>query len=300
MASDTPVFALIRALKAQGWQRGEPPATHTFDSPKKFGDSDFVSKKPYLQCLLVMQQLFDRGLSGLPSSEPMSYYKLVMHAKQPATLTCGQGSRKYESLMDSVATQILQVDPLPAHESDEDDNAGSGTLAMFAQDTDEEPASGSGSQVLPPDHGPAIQQHEQPAGMVEHGGSSGSAGQVSEPSGLDIAVVSRRGTRRYYPCSLPDVRLDVHLQPGQRGHYRRLIITCPHAHTSHDDGTYPCQKHRNLGQRQMQNLGHREPEAFLGTWAAGAHDFTSREEHVKWDPSAKQVRAWMIAEGWIV
>ena len=295
MDSDLPVLIIMRALMAKGWQRGEPPNLHTFDSVKLFGEKDFVARKPYLQCLLVLQQLFDRGLTGLSSVEPNAYYRLIMHAQRPADIRIGQQSKEYDKQADSVVIQNMVVDPLPAHESEDEEAETSATLALFAEEMDQDagPAQVTSVQQKASDQGSDGQR----LGRVEYGGSSGSGG-----AGSDLVVEDGEpitpSHRRQWTSSLPNITLDVHLSPGQRGHYRRLIIACPYAHTHHADGKYPCMKHKNLGQRQMAALGPREPEAFLGAWAAAADRFPNCQAHVAWNPSVAQVRAWMTSQGW--
>ena len=95
------------------------------------------------------------------------------------------------------------------------------------------------------------------------------------------------------------VTLEEHLVPGQRGHYRRLIAQCPLRRCKHA-GTIACTKKRGVGQRQIEALGPRGPEAFLGAWAAAANNFSSQKAHVQWNPPIAQVRAFMVDRGWAV
>ena len=123
--------------------------------------------------------------------------------------------------------------------------------------------------------------------------SSATASNELTTAGEPTAAGRSRDARRSQ-INAPTVRFDEHLQPGQRGHYRRLVINCPFAFTTHrKENGDPCCKHRNLGQRQTSAMGQQEPEIFLRTWAADAASYTSASAHIGWNPSLRQMRRWM-------
>jgi hypothetical protein len=74
---------------------------------------------------------------------------------------------------------------------------------------------------------------------------------------------------------------------GMPGYYRRVIVTCPW-HTGH--GQQPCRLRRNTGDRQTAALGMKEPLAYLGAWLVAGSNFSSREDHARFKPSATQTR----------
>ena len=57
-------------------------------------------------------------------------------------------------------------------------------------------------------------------------------------------------------------------------------------------GQPPCKLRRNTGVRQTATLGVKEPLAYLGAWLATGINFSSREEHARFKPSAAQTREY--------
>ena len=85
------------------------------------------------------------------------------------------------------------------------------------------------------------------------------------------------------------VRVEEHGVDGMPGYYRRVIVTCPW-HTGH--GQQPCRLRRNTGHRQTAALGMKEPLAYLGAWLVAGSNFSSREDHARFKPSATQTREY--------
>ena len=286
--SKAPVLLIMRQLHLQGWASGERPRCHTRDSPKLYGESGHVARKPYLQCLLMLDVLFDAGLQWLSSAQPAAYYNALLNSRTPASVPLVR-----EALCDDEADLALEDDnsnlhPRPAQDSDEESDLPTGTAA--------------GDQTR---SGQALLASEDPSGSLVRGASraaasseagpcqattSSSSSSDSEPAGALCAAVIP-------PPLLPNITIEERLEAGQRGHYRRLICQCPLRRGEHS-GALACTKKRGLGQRQLAGLGPRGTEAFLGVWAAAAGEFTSQQAHARWNPSVAQVRAFMVERGW--
>ena len=77
--ASTPALSLIEQLAYLGWARGQPPFEHTLVSSKLFDVEDPVAWKPYLQCLVGLNDLLQPGqLRGLRSGQRVGYYKCVL------------------------------------------------------------------------------------------------------------------------------------------------------------------------------------------------------------------------------
>ena len=294
----------MRRLNDCGWKNGQRPVSHTARSPKLYGDSGFVSRKPYLQCLLVLDSLLERGLAALSSSETMSYYRLVMFSAHPAQIPLGQRSGHYDAELRKLEDlpRPMQLDPIAPRDSEEESDEPIGSNMPRKGIVSQRPALDSGAGVaLVPRAVASAASGSVPAGPAVSGGqaSPSKSPRLSySPSSDSDPVISGPGTPEFLPPVLPNVRVEVHGQPGQRKYYRRLIIACPLGRCQHS-GTTACMKHRNFGRRQVGLLGPREPEGFLGAWAAHASQFESRAAHVRWSPSVRQVRAFMVGQGWL-
>ena len=93
-----------------------------------------------------------------------------------------------------------------------------------------------------------------------------------------------------------DIMLDVHKEPGQPGHYRRVVVRCP-CHV--EEGRPPCSRTRNWGTSQTAYLGHMEPVAALAIWLNSTPQFTSRGTHMKYYPTSEDIKATMEERGWL-
>ena len=281
-----PVWKLLLFLTAQGWKRQAAPASHTPTAIKAFGMSGFVTRKAYLKCLCVLDELFQRGLMQLCSRQPMSYYKLVARSSAPATVIMGKTHVEYTQLLAIVGDPCdtsLRVAPGSGDEADD--------ASVNREDSEGECSANLGVAGLSSKD--SAQQHDS--------GRSLSSSVLIPPAPSDDALFDVDGPMVFHTDSsaplVGGLRLDVHLEPGQRGHYRRWVMPCPLRHCQHVGGKYPCQRNRSMGPGQIAHFGQREPEAFLGCWAEAAHRFPSRARHMGWSPSVAQVREYIQRHG---
>ena len=289
----TLVLIIMRLLGRQGWRRGPMPAFHTETSEKTFGRDRFVQRKAYLQCLVVLDQLRQRGLAELSSSQPIGYYRLRLHSKLPGDVPICQKSDDYFAILNGHiargSAEHVAIETIVAQASDAEEEQGF-QISFDDRVSEAEPRTpnaGSPGENIPLadiGHGSAIQlQQVFQVPAVDSGGIVINAVQPGQ-----------------YAVVLPNVRYEEHMLPGQCGHYRRLIVMCPLAECRHREaGQSGCQKKRNIGHRQTMMLGSREPEAFLGAWAAAASQFDTRSAHVRWQPPVSAVREFMARHGWL-
>ena len=93
-------LALLDALAARGWRRGQPPQEHSADSAKVFAVTDPLKRKTYLRCLVGLEALREVGqLNALRSDQSASYYACVLAAEKPACVPIGADSIVYADLL---------------------------------------------------------------------------------------------------------------------------------------------------------------------------------------------------------
>ncbi len=286
-SSDVPVFVLLQRLSAIGWAPGPALEVHSVGSDRHFGVRDFVRRRCYLQCLLALDELGQRGLQSLRSDQHPLYYQRVLEAASPAEVLCGLPAQAYKkSVFENVSTVPALED---LHVEDEGGDSDSSAVVTgggcVASAVPVRVNSRQGAPVALAATDGAAQRVEQ---VVQRQGNSSSstASSSSSSSSSESSLVVSAAPSSVRPALLPGLSVEEHLGPAEAGHYRRFCMQCPLG-PGHHEG---CRKKRNAGPRQMANFGQREPEAFLAAWAAAASRFSTKAEHVRFTPSAAEVR----------
>ncbi len=251
-----------------------------------------MARRSYLQCLLVLDDWSSRGLLALPSGQGAAYYRLVLRAASPEEVPVGGSVGQYRALQD-----MATAGPQLAISDGVLDEAGSDMDIPIAGRAGGAPL--LGQEVAGPPARPVSPTRGLEAEVTESSAASSSSSTASSTSSVSSSTSDDEVapcTERLWPL-LPGVSLDERLQPGQLGHYKRLLIKCPLAHSQHWDADRPCQKYRGLGEGQMRQFGRREPEGYLSAWAAAAGQFESRGAHVRWVPPVAAVREAMRSLG---
>lgn len=109
-----PIFLVIEELQRTGWRRSTPeriatPITEPTPSVWSFGK---VRCRPYLQCVLFLPSLFEKGLKRLTHSAATSYYALLLRSDRPGEVPTRGKASAYHSMLLSAAAQSEM--PLPA------------------------------------------------------------------------------------------------------------------------------------------------------------------------------------------
>ena len=299
-----------------GWKAGAPPPEHTPATELHFAVDILSSRKAYFQCLASLDRLRANGLSGLPSGQSAWYYRAVLAAKAPAAVPRGLKTRQYRDLLegkdggaddegtrpdrDTLGGHSPAREPLS--DSSQDDFRIVGRRAPSCSDDSEEPDPG---ERLPPS-APAgtasmsavrARRVSRARGSAEPPSSSSSSRSSSADSAPSLTGGDESGPLRQ-PVFSDFIRVEEHLRPGQRGHYRRYTIVCPLARTGHCS-VFACGRRRNCGPGQMGSLGPAAPEAFLMVWREAATSFATKAEHMRWSPTWSEVRRFMKAQGWL-
>ena len=323
----TPTLLVLEQLKRAGWDRGPSPALHDASTPRLFGEDKFANKKHYLQCLLSLGQLGQKGLIALPSGQSSWYYRAVLASEHPAGVAPGALARDYKALLFGHGQERVTADDggegprlaiCDASASDADSGAEDAVMSIVrAGDlANEEPpvneAAGQFPQALL-DADQSVEPGQAVAGQSpvdrpdapSPRASSSSSGSGADSADGDGEVVALRSDGQFaanYNARRPVnecIRVEEHLQPGMPGHYRRYTTICPLASSGHC-AVVACGKRRNCGAAQMGSLGRAAPEAFLMVWREKASSFGSKADHQRWSPTWSEVRRYMVAQGWPV
>lgn len=323
----TPTVLILERLIRQGWDKGQAPALHDASTARVFGQDKFSNKKHYLQCLLSLDQIRQKGLIALPSGQSSWYYRAVLASEHPAHVARGAPAKEYKALLfgdgqenhageyDGAGPRLAILDASASEgQSDIDDAAISVVLPGAL--ADEEPVDNESSGQLALSMLPPVQSAETPGQAADTVAASTAAPPREAPApsassesaseeigGEQIVALGPRG--QFVPSfSLRQpvhecIHVEEHLSPGMPGHYRRYTTICPLASTGHCS-VIACGKRRNCGVAQMGNLGPAAPEAFLMVWREQASSFGTKADHQRWSPTWSEVRRYMVAQGWPV
>lgn len=258
-----------------------------------FNVCNFLTFKAYFQCLIHIEVLRQQGLTTLSAKQKPLYYKCLLQASQPATVLLNKVESYYKSLLSGAASAAVEDDA-----SDGSDTVMSSCLMpdfkrprLATVATSRAPSfkisAGEVSNAI--DVTNPCRETVSDAGM-EHASADAPVMEDTDAA-MDMPMCSESAEQEYVALASGfQISVDSHLEPGQPGHYRRLLIKCPLAGCGHVSAKL-CQKYRSLSHGNMMNFGHREPEAFLIAWAEAAHRFTDRAAHMQHRPHVHAVQA---------
>jgi hypothetical protein len=292
----TPLYFIVKKLKADGWTIGVPPKEHGLHTDKIIGSSNTImQKKAYLRCLISLGSLLDKGLQTLHSGQPQGYYKALLSSSTPAIVQLGMDVKYYKALFNSQPVAMVMDESSQEHSDAEVMQAPSvlaiSTLSPFERALQNPlpenslvsvPLRATGSKARKNSQGDGEPQLKTRsiAGTLDASGNVAD----SDSDTVDIAPYIAP------PLSLKyKLRLDAGCHKGGTA-YNRLRIECPLSCCAHFDVGNTCGKYRNLGTAQTRNFGPREPEAFLIAWAESASRFQSRAAHLNHEPSLNDIR----------
>lgn len=317
--SEASAIVLLEKLFHGGWTFAPHedicPAIHDLDTPKVFWTNNPVTSKPYLRCLLALEDLIQSGrCSGLHSQRPVSYFTALLGPSSDAPPLAIEGQPvDLPPKRKRAGPQPLQARTKRRTLADsgvvnELEQALVGLRVPLAATPHEEPSSplplqdqagALAQQQLPhPLQGnPPAEPYATAVVAVAMGPSSSSAPAApplplaphlaEEQAGEDAAEGPEYGPHMYVlPVQLEgqSVRLEKHdyIQA-----YRRISVKCPcRLHGA------KCAKKRNVGPDQTKDLGALEPYAYLGAWLKKAALFDLASEHVRFKPSQSEVEAY--------
>lgn len=270
----------MQKLLELGFTYGVPPAEHTALSARKtFGvlDSEFVSRKPYLQCLLALKDLKKRGLLRVSSGEAVNYYKCILKNKSPASVPKAATHEVYKQLLGSTPVDECTAFLDPQVEAVEDVDADAGV------DEDEQ------VEVLSPLRKRARRGRVSEPRLRLLPPQLDDSSSDAEASDNDNAFIETETTQ--FMVEGARVYKETHLKLGDPGHYVRFgVRCCQHPRP----GNQVCGRKRNLGAEQRL-LGEHAPVAYLGVFLKKAHEFADAEDHIRrCKPTPAEVQEYMV------
>jgi hypothetical protein len=324
----------METLLASGWASGHPPAMHTANSEKMFTTKDAVRDVFYMRCLLRLSDLLVNHPDGIPSGANQRVYRGILdeaNGRQP------RGNPRAESVWDSesanesdAVADVEMVDQVA--EPDAEANS------VFEDIADVEAplpkrqriaANADARKVGRAPRTPLVSCPKWPNpsshdahGVDANGSTPPNPSVNSQPSSNGVPAAnadqvetglqststdppqdagqSTEANAEWRPLAmhLEEQRVtgDVNFGTDRRGQtYCRIIVSCPCA--AHKGRK--CQKKRNLGPAQCARFGQYEPYAFLGAWIMASARFATQAEHVKYEPTANEVEAYMVRKGWL-
>ena len=114
LGDDVPVVALLAHLRADGWCHKTPPRAHDRTSPEHIGENNYVARRFYLQCLVNLDCLLQKGLVSLRSDAPKSYYQQLKCTDSPGNVMVASGAGKSSCDQRTASTH-------PGYDEDTDD-----------------------------------------------------------------------------------------------------------------------------------------------------------------------------------
>ena len=84
-----PVFIIARALQRRVWTPVHREMTHARHGPLEFSTSNWSSRRPYLRCLLRLDQLWEMGFDSIWSGETVFFFCASV-ARQDRRATAGR------------------------------------------------------------------------------------------------------------------------------------------------------------------------------------------------------------------
>ena len=89
-----PILSLTDELAANGWTPTPRRIVHTPDGDKSFDNRNLSSRRKYLQVLLALDSLWEKGYTEIRSSRPASYFSLVLRSKRPVEIFSDKACKK--------------------------------------------------------------------------------------------------------------------------------------------------------------------------------------------------------------
>jgi hypothetical protein len=290
LLSDTPAWPLMQSLWGEGFRYGKPPIEHTSHARTLTfmgeAESDFIARKPYLQCLLSFPSLRKKGLKKLNTVQNQAYYKCVLRSDAPSTVPLQAKDEEYKAI-------LAESDSAPKDECKAFLDHGAAALTLGDGRRDDN-ASGSEDDVHVPlrrRQGHRLPGHRR---TVVYDSCSDSEAEMSDDDAFDGShdhIEDVDTVQTTFEVEGQRVYQETHLQPGQRGHYVRYKVRCPYHNRPR--GKW-CSRCRNIGPAQCA-LGKNAPIAYLGVWLKHHNEFESAAKHISdCKPSMQDVHAYMV------
>jgi hypothetical protein len=318
MDAEYPAILLVKELVSQGWNRGEVVSHTPHNAPaKRLVAKKIVERKSYLRCLLVLHELFGRGLQELPVGAHETFYRCVLAARDPSTVPLRKKVQDYTKVLEEFGDQIVCVSapnprvlfPELSGERPPDEAVGVDATEGGGADPDDGNGGVGGDggadrdgDAMPPDLGVGGDADEDSdAGRPPSGQSSSddaSSGDVAPVVGGSVSMLppgwhEGDALMSLMPAMIDGnmVRQDNYYQLATGIHYSRIGIACPmHESRGARGNKMKCFIWRNIGKDQRLGLdGVEGPVAFVTAWLRDGPNHLTRESHMRFKPAKDDV-----------
>ena len=301
MDKKCPVLLIARRLQRLGWQPKGAEITHTPDAALEFSTLKWSSRRPYLQCLLRLDEFWEKGVISLSSEQPVGFWLLLLRGQIVAPKLGAAAYRKM--LLDGEDEQ--RQDGLPPLEGLEDaevlpqlqDGTAVGSSDGDSSDEVMEAVGGHDDERSDTSDAPAsasTTSSSSSSSSSSASASSNSSASSSASKSREVEVEEVSGCPFPLPTHLEGCRLRYDDRMETLG-YRRLIVFC----SKHSK----CTSSRNISERHSRTLGQYEPLAYLAVWAQLGAGVLNKEEHhepaLYREISIERQRQWLQDNGYL-
>ena len=319
-----PILLLLERMRSLGWvdSSKDRPAKPSTEPIATVFSKALVLCRSYLQCLVHIESLWEKGLRRLPHSAPVSFYSMLMRSEEPGKLDPKLSAKQLSRMLLASKPQselragageafvfsddeapLLGDDELGEPEREDSASEAPGAAAAVIDDegfvmSDDEGGEVPVADASGDDGGSGAGHCSGSTGSGSCAGpdSSGASGTSSSSSNEDGYVAEGAPPVPKAPKNWTFGEISIrrddfdHATDPTRSH-RRLLVQCL---------VHPgCSKRRGVGPGQCSRLGELEPYAFLVAWcedaALAGEDLHSRhkptEAHV--DDSFHRISASM-------
>lgn len=278
MSRQVPVLTLLDKLRERGFA-GVPRLVSHARGCLLFDSRRISGKRAYLQCVLHMEALGNKGVAEFRSIGPQSYFEALLRGK--GAVQSGLPALEYKKLLAEEDGDQCALASLEMKQTKRQRRAQVAAPAQPPQPVADDD-SGDHSSIAGGDSG-----GEAVAGI---GGANSDAESVAGPADeVALALPPKDQMPPNAPCDIGGMH--VAFIPGRRTathtYADRLSLRC--ANPAHGR----CAKSRSMALLQ-DRWGARSAEIFLGAWQARAHNMSPRD-HARHMPSAAEMQAYLDA-----
>lgn len=273
-----PVLGLVEAVFELGYQPIRCKKIHRPENVAlQYDGRKLASKRAYLQCVLCLDALYEKGLTQLSSTATEKAYRYCLSAANLADFDWSPAAIRRRLSGAALGEANIPLLALARPEIPVEDAQPQFGLVWGQSDSSVAPSTPPAVSPLPLPDGEDEGVATPPAGAA--------ALEALPDIEEEIAVDGESDEDWSVPLTIAG--MTVSLSENNRGQ-QGIRIACPwHG--------LDCRKFRTLSLWQDE-FGENAPVDYLATWAAGG-EHRDQQAHVRWFPRREDVRAYLAARG---
>jgi hypothetical protein len=297
-----PLLPILMLLLRRGWvKQSEATPLVVLTSPFAgvFSVAMMTKRvKAYFQVLLVIDVLFNKGLTRLTHAAPASYYSALLRSEHPEALKTNEKKAVYDAL-------IQETEPIYARaEHDDgfigsDDNGLASDIESHGEDDDDGNGDDLGPGAVDPDdgfvgsgdeHTCELEEPRTPSSSASVSSNDSTSGSGFVGSDVDEPQEAFRLLRLPdFPFAFDGVRFrleDFRHKSHPDRKVASLVASCKSKH-------HACARRRALTDSHKALYGEWEPLAWCLAWARLGREHSSKALHMRVEPSMDHIRIAM-------